>query len=138
MFRRMAWRFLDFLGVADYLRARAPSFLFRSLPDEKLQDMLCTYLDDSAKRTVKPLQHTDKLKEADMEAAMAFHAKALRIREWASVAEPVKVMPLDINVKALKPGELTRWYRDLHRPAPMSDETMEFRAQDSGKMRRQG
>lgn len=143
-FRKIAYFILDYLHARGLVRPWSQ----RHVPDCAMQEHLLYLLSTTETPRVVPRpeffpphrQITDKLRERDLEAAMKFHEQALKSREWAGTSGSVPVVRgrLDVDVEGLKPGDLVRWYRDKHRPAPMGNDTVEFRAVDTGKMRRQG
>jgi len=109
-------------------RKSAPSLsgMLAGLPDARLQHILHDYLDGGyptqPMAAVPSEQSTGEIDEHAVSEAM----KAVK----APTTEGIPVVrgkALDVDVKKLKTGELIRWYRDLHRKAPMTEATMEYR-----------
>ncbi|OLE95646.1 MAG: hypothetical protein AUI84_02830 [Delftia sp. 13_1_40CM_3_66_6] len=96
--------------------------LLAQLPDDRLQDILCTYLNDPM---VSRERHTDGISESAIDSALKNQGKTPTTEK----VEAVQCGALDVDLKKLRrTGDLVRWYHDKHRKAPMSDETMEIRA----------
>src|SRR2546430_7890333 len=107
--------------------------IFAQLPDDRLQGILCTYLDEPTMPTqtipayapTSRERHTDGISEHAIDSALKNQGKTPTTEK----VEAVQGGSLGVDMgKLRRTGDLVRWYHDKHRTKPMSDETMEIRA----------
>src|SRR2546430_9531004 len=120
-FHRLFRRMRTFLVEDEPPTASLPALLAQ-LPDDRLQGILCSYLDDPM---VPKERHTDGISERAIDSALKNQGKTPTTEK----VEAVQGGSLGVDMgKLRRTGDLVRWYHDKHRKAPMSDETMEIRA----------
>src|SRR2546430_12392177 len=120
-FRRLFRRIRSFL-FEDEPPTASIADIFAQLPDDRLQGILCTYLDDPM---ASKERHTDGISEHAIDNALKNQGKTPTTEK----VEAVQGGALGVDMgKLRRTGDLVRWYHDKHRQAPMSDETMGIRA----------
>ena len=120
-FRRLFRRIRSFLFEDEPPTASLPALLAQ-LPDDRLQCILCSYLDDPMASRER---HTDGISEHAIDSALKNQGKTPTTEK----VEAVQSGALGVDLKKLRrTGDLVRWYHDKHRTTPMSDETLEIRA----------
>jgi hypothetical protein len=125
-------------------RKSSLSGLLAQLPDERLQGILCQYLEGPevptqavpATKLAPKEQDTGGIDERAVEKALKDQRKS------APITDKIHAMPLDTAfvedlVKRLPPGELALAWWDSHREGEMGDETRMFRVtrRKTGKLR---